>query len=106
MAPPTVVGGEVGDGILGEGYEGEVAVAEELPFIGPRCPDICEEERTALSAADAGSRVCSMIALSWVTAVGEAVFGGASMIFLVEYCRFKLAELPGGVGAGGERVSL
>jgi hypothetical protein len=55
-------GGEVGDGVgwLGERCPGDVAVPP--PFMAARC----EEERTALSAAFAGSRACSIKDFSWL----------------------------------------
>jgi hypothetical protein len=85
--PP--VGGEVGDGMFGEGYEGD----EELPgfpFIAARW----DEERTALSAALEGSRVCSTMDRSWLVCkwVGDVALGVVpSIILLVEYVRFKPA---------------
>jgi hypothetical protein len=50
------VGGEVGDGIFGEGNEGDCELPA-VPFTAARW----DEERTALSAALEGSSVCSTI---------------------------------------------
>lgn len=97
------VGGEVGEGMLGDGYEGEDEPCPP-PFIAARCDD----DKTARSAALAGSRVVSAIDLSCVVCVGEAFLGVVPMtIFLVEYWRFMaFADWPGGgVGAGGEMVA-
>jgi len=103
VVPPMVVGGDVGDGMFGE-YDGDETVWP-FPFMAARC----DEERTALSAALAGSNVCSIIDRSWLGCVGEVAFcaGPPSAIFLVEYCRFR-AALDGpavdGVAAGGEMI--
>src|SRR5438876_1552701 len=56
VVPVIDVGGEVGDGIFGEGYDGDT-VLELDPFTAARCDD----DSTALSAALAGSSVCTMI---------------------------------------------
>jgi len=102
-----VVGGEVGDGMFGDGYDGDGALMLD-PFM-PRCDD----GSTALSAAPAGSRVCSAMEWLWVVCiwVGEdaALGGRSSMILLVEYLRDRLL-LPGvpavdGVGAGGDMLA-
>lgn len=106
MVPGSMpVGGEVGDGMLGEGYEGEAALPP-VPFMAARCVD----DRTARSAALAGSRVCSAMDRSWLVCrcVGEVAFGVVpSMICFVEYWRFSPAlDWPtvDGVGAGGDSV--
>lgn len=56
---PLNVGGEVGEGWFGDGCPGDVD-GWEPPFIAARC----EEDKTALSAALAGSRACSISDLS------------------------------------------
>lgn len=56
VVPPIDVGGDVGDGILEEGYDGDT-VLELEPLTAAKCDD----DRTALSAALDGSSVCSMI---------------------------------------------
>jgi len=100
-----VVGGEVGEGMFGDGYDGDTELDIE-PFKAERC----EDDSTALSAALAGSSVCSTIERSWAVwrCDGEVVFGaGPSIIFLVEYCRFRLLGGPAvdGVGTGGGIVA-
>lgn len=73
MLPLKCVGGEVGEGILGDGYPGDVAGCEP-PFEALRC----DEERTALSAALDGSKAVSMSERSGMLCcrcVGEAFFG-------------------------------
>lgn len=55
----------------------------------------CWDDRTARSAALAGSRVCSTIVRSCAVCrwVGEAVFGvAAGGTFRVEYCRLMLMD--------------
>lgn len=56
------MGGEVGDGDgwFGEGYPGEFEGCD--PFIAARC----DEDKTARSAAFAGSSACSIRDRSWV----------------------------------------
>lgn len=94
--------GEVGEGMLGEGYEDPGFWPE--PFIAARCDD----DKTARSAALAGSKVCSAIVLSCVGCVGELPLVVAPIsIFLCEYDRMTPGPGPwpgGGVGAGGEMV--
>ena len=93
----------MGEGMFGEGYDGDTELEPFMFRWGV--------ERTALSAALAGSRVCSTMERSCAVwrCDGEVVFGaGPSMIFLVEYWRFRFA--PGGpvvegVGAGGGMVA-
>jgi hypothetical protein len=83
------VGGEVGEGMFGEGYDGDDALPPD-PFMAAKCDD----DITALSAALDGSRVCSTIDRSWFVCrcVGDVALGVVpSMIFLVEYCRFSPA---------------
>lgn len=102
VVPVMWVGGDVGEGMFGEGYEGD-ADCPAFPFMAARWDD----DMTARSAALVGSRVCSAIVLSWVAWVGEAFFGVVPMtIFLVEYWRFMAPAdwLAGGVGAGGGMV--
>ena len=69
----------------------------------------CEEDRTALSAALAGSSACSISDLSCVVGryVGDEFFGVESRnSFLVENFRLRgLFEfIEDGVGAGGDIV--
>jgi hypothetical protein len=69
--------GEVGDGILGDGYPGDVDWL--FPFMAARC----DEDMTARSAALDGSRVCSAIDLSCTGCVGDVFLGVAPIrIFL------------------------
>lgn len=94
------VGGEVGDGIFGEEYEGEGAPWPP-PFMAARW----DEDKTARSAALAGSSVVSAIVLSCVGCVGDAFLGVVPMrILRVEYWRLTdpMDERGGGVGAGGD----
>lgn len=74
-----------------------------------------EDERTARSAALAGSKVCSTSGLSCVTwrCVGDEAFLGVappSMIFLVDHVLFipplELCDdwTEEGVGAGGDSI--
>jgi hypothetical protein len=75
------------------------------PFIAARC----DEDRTALSAAFAGSRACSIKEFSWPDwrYVGDELFCPPSKkSFLVEY--FRDTPTPDwpveGVGTGGDMV--
>src|SRR3569833_3122454 len=99
-----VVGGDVGDGMFGEGY-GDVLEGWPDPFMAARCDD----DSTALSAALEGSKVCSTIIRSCVVCrwVGDVVLGVVpSMIFLVEYCLLRgFGPVDDGVGAGGDIVA-
>lgn len=64
------VGGEVGEGMLGEGCP------EEMP--PPFRAERCEEERTARSAAAEGSSAVSIMersCIDWPRWVGEAFLG-------------------------------
>jgi hypothetical protein len=82
-----MLGGDVGEGMFGEGYEGDVAFEPPAPFMAARC----DEDSTALSAALDGSSPCSTTPRSWLVCKcdGDVFFGVVpSMIFLVEYCRF------------------
>jgi hypothetical protein len=87
--------------MLGEGYPVRVLWAE--PFIAARCVD----ERTARSAAPAGSRLgISAIDLSYVAVVGDAFFGVVPIIiFRCEYARLGPWAVPG-VVTGGDSVEL
>lgn len=90
----------MGDGWFGEGYPGDVD-GWEPPLIAARC----EDERTARSAALAGSRACSISDLSWLGCiyVGEAFFWLSKNSFLVENFRDRPPDwLDEGVCAGGE----
>lgn len=79
-------GGDVGEGIFIDGYEGDVADGTR-PLIAKWLDDI-----TALSAALEGSRVCSASDLSCAVwrCVGEVAFGVVpNMIFFVDHWRLR-----------------
>jgi hypothetical protein len=61
VVPDKTVGGDVGDGMFGEGYDGDVELPE-VPFIAAKCAD----DRTACSAALVGSSVCSTKERLWL----------------------------------------
>ncbi len=88
--------------MLGE-YPGEDAFWPE-PFMAARWVD----DRTARSAALAGSSVCSAIVRSWLACVGDELLGVAPIrILRWEYWRFTPPTPvlpPGGVGPGLEMV--
>jgi hypothetical protein len=89
---------------LGDGYPGEVEVLE-LPFAAR-----CDDDKTARSAAFAGSSACSINDLSWpldCMYVGDAFLGvDSKKSFFVENFRDKPPPdcAEEGVGAGGDIV--
>lgn len=101
-----VVGGEVGEGMFGDGYFGEMELF--MLFIVVRWDD----DMIVLFVVFEGLRVCLIreglcVVWRWV---GDVVFGVVlSLIILVEYFFDRLLLywlVDDGVGVGGDRVFL